>query len=202
MSETGKSEKREIAFKNKVIPYELIRSKRKTYAISVEAGGILKVRVPQQYNKEFLDNMLEERKGWILEKYTISVEKAEKKKTSDIPEYKRRALEEKYRRDANIYVPIRVEFFAKQMGVTYHSVTIRGQKTRWGSCNSRGGLSFNWKLMLAPREILDYVVVHELCHRKEMNHSKVFWAEVEQVIPDYKEKRQWLKEHGDELEIG
>lgn len=73
---------------------------------------------------------------------------------------------------------------------------MREQKTRWGSCSAAGNLNFNWKLILMPPEILDYVVVHELAHRKELNHSKAFWSVVEQILPDYKERRRWLKTEG------
>ncbi len=96
-------------------------------------------------------------------------------------------------------IPARVEYFAKVIGVTYGKITIRNQKTRWGSCSSKGNLNFNCLLMLAPPEVLDYVVVHELCHRKQMNHSKAFWLEVEKVLPDYKESRKWLKEDGSQM---
>ena len=91
------------------------------------------------------------------------------------------------------YIPKRVEHFAKIIGVDYGRITIRNQKTRWGSCSSKGNLNFNCLLMLTPPEVIDYVVVHELCHRKEMNHSKAFWREVEKVIPNYKEYVEWLK---------
>jgi len=80
--------------------------------------------------------------------------------------------------------------------VTYGRITIRNQKTRWGSCSSKGNLNFNCLLMLAPPEVLDYVVVHELCHRMEMNHSKRFWSLVETVLPDYREQEKWLKGEG------
>ena len=96
-------------------------------------------------------------------------------------------------------IPQRVEYFARQVGVDYGRITIRNQKTRWGSCSSKGNLNFNCLLMLAPTEILDYVVVHELCHRKEMNHSKAFWTEVEKVLPDYRQSVQWLKENGNQI---
>ena len=96
-------------------------------------------------------------------------------------------------------IPTRVEYFAKIIGVTYGNITIRNQKTRWGSCSSKGNLNFNCLLMLAPPEVLDYVVVHELCHRKQMNHSKAFWSEVEKVFPDYKKSIKWLKEEGSQI---
>ena len=82
------------------------------------------------------------------------------------------------------------------MGVSYGSITVREQKTRWGSCSAKGNLNFNWKLVLMPEEILDYVVVHELAHRLQMNHSTEFWDEVDKILPDYRKRRQWLKENG------
>ena len=85
------------------------------------------------------------------------------------------------------------------MGVTYGRITIRSQHTLWGSCSSKGNLNFNCLLMLTPPEVLDYVVVHELCHRKEMNHSARFWAEVEHVLSDYEIRRKWLRENGTAL---
>ena len=93
----------------------------------------------------------------------------------------------------------RVNHFCKVMDVTVGRITIRNQKTRWGSCSSKGNLNFNCLLMLTPPEVIDYGVVHELCHRKEMNHSGAFWAEVEKVIPSYKEQVKWLKENGGKI---
>lgn len=86
--------------------------------------------------------------------------------------------------------------FAPLAGVTYGSVGLRCLRSRWGSCSGKGSLSFNCPLMLAPSEVTDYVVVHELCHRREMNHSRRFWAEVERVLPDYKIRQDWLKKNG------
>ena len=82
--------------------------------------------------------------------------------------------------------------------MTYGRITIREQKTRWGSCSSKGNLNFNWKLIRMPQEILDYVVVHELAHRMEMNHSPRFYRIVASVLPDYKIRERWLKAHGGE----
>ena len=114
-------------------------------------------------------------------------------------EYKINRAECYFRAKAKSYIPARVSYYARQMKVSYGKITIRDQKTRWGSRSSSGTLSFNWRLMLAPKEVLDYVVVHELAHIKQMNHSKAFWAEVEKITPDYKIYREWLKVHGNEL---
>ena len=96
-------------------------------------------------------------------------------------------------------LPLRVSFFASLVGADYGRITVRCQKTRWGSCSSQGNLNFNCLLMLAPPEVRDYVVVHELCHRLEMNHSRRFWAAVERVCPDYQDHKKWLRENGPAL---
>ncbi len=102
-------------------------------------------------------------------------------------------------KEAKKYIPGRVEYYAGLIGVEYGRIAIRCQKTRWGSCSSKGNLNFNCLLMLVPEDIRDYVIVHELCHLIELNHSPAFWAEVGKYIPDYKEKRKWLKENGSSI---
>lgn len=97
---------------------------------------------------------------------------------------------------AKMVIPERVEYYAAGIGVTYGRITIRNQKTRWGSCSTKGNLNFNCLLMLVPAEVLDSVVVHELCHRKEMNHSTQFYNEVLRVFPEYRKWNKWLKENG------
>lgn len=110
-------------------------------------------------------------------------------------------MDNRYRNAAKEYFTKRVEHFIQITGGTYTRITIRDQKTRWGSRSSSGTLSFNYRLMYAPLKVLDYVVVHELCHITHMNHSRDFWNMVASVLPDYKESRDWLKEHGRELNI-
>lgn len=110
-------------------------------------------------------------------------------------------MDNRYRNAAKEYFTKRVEHYIPFTGGTYTRITIRDQKTRWGSRSSSGTLSFNYRLMYAPLKILDYVVVHELCHITHMNHSKDFWNMVASILPDYKESRNWLKEHGRELNI-
>ena len=89
---------------------------------------------------------------------------------------------------------------ASRLGVTFERIAIRDQCTRWGSCSSRGTLSFNWRLVLAPRDVAEYVVVHELCHLREANHSPRFWQLVAKARPGYREERRWLTEYGWELQ--
>lgn len=93
----------------------------------------------------------------------------------------------------------RVQWYSELTGIKYSKIKINKAKTRWGSCSSKGSLNFNYRLYFAPLEILDYVVVHELSHIREMNHSKKFWNRVELVIPDYKKRRKWLRTEGKKL---
>lgn len=110
-------------------------------------------------------------------------------------------MDNRYRNAAKEYFTKRVEYYIQLTGGTYTRITIRDQKTRWGSRSTSGTLSFNYRLMYAPLKVLDYVVVHELCHITYMDHSKNFWNKVASVLPDYKESRRWLREHGSELNI-
>ncbi|MBF0163809.1 MAG: M48 family metallopeptidase [Magnetococcales bacterium] len=103
------------------------------------------------------------------------------------------ALERWYRRRAAAYLPERLSHWATHMGVTWKTVTIRGQTGRWGSCSSRGAINLNWRLMRLPARLVDYVLVHELCHRFEMNHSPAFWAQVAAVLPDWSHLRRALR---------
>ncbi len=110
-------------------------------------------------------------------------------------------LEIRYRNAAREVFTNRVEYYHRLTGGDYTSITIRDQKTRWGSCSSRGTLSFNYRLIYGPAGPLDYVVVHELCHLTHMNHSREFWDMVESVMPDYRIYKQWLRNHGHELTL-
>lgn len=111
------------------------------------------------------------------------------------------ALTEWYRAHAKQKLKDKVERYAKIIGVTPSSVDVKTFKARWGSCCKRGVIQFNWKIIMAPNRIVDYVVVHELCHMKQHNHSSQFWKLVEKVIPEYVESKEWLKKHGGGLDI-
>ncbi len=110
-----------------------------------------------------------------------------------------RLTEEQGRREAAARVALIAQSEAMALGVAYTRITVRDQRSRWGSCSSKGVLSFNWRLVLAPHDVLDYVVVHEVCHLVEHNHGDCFWQLVERRRPRYRESRQWLDEHGWEL---
>ena len=110
-------------------------------------------------------------------------------------------LEKWYQEKAAACIPKRIAYYEKLIGVKCTKLSLRNAKTRWGSCSSERHIMINWKLIMAPVEVLDYVICHELCHILQMNHSKKFWALVEKYMPDWKEKKEWLRENGRSLEI-
>ena len=171
------------------IPYTLIRSRRKTISIVIKPSGEVEVRCPTRCSKRDVDAFVTSKEDWIR-KHLETI--AARPKGMALSGEELRTLAN----TAAEVLPERVRFFAQQMGVSYGRITIRSQRTRWGSCSPKGNLNFNCLLMLAPAEVQDYVVIHELCHRKEMNHSSQFWAEVEKVCPDYRVHRKWLKDNG------
>lgn len=182
------------------LPAKIIRSKRKTVGISVKPGGEIIIRAPRLLPRAAILSFAYEKADWILSSY-------EKQKNRAVPpidapkDAATLALEKRYRDAAKEYIPKRVEYYHEFTGGTYNKITIRDQKSRWGSCSSNGTLSFNYRLMLAPPRVLDYVVVHELCHLTHMNHSADFWNMVASILPDYKEYRKWLKENGHTLHV-
>jgi hypothetical protein len=110
-----------------------------------------------------------------------------------------RLTEKQGRREARARISLIAQSEAAALGVTYSRLTVRDQVSRWGSCSSKGGLNFNWRLVLAPHDVLDYVVVHEICHLVELNHSAKFWKLVERRRPNYRDSKRWLDEHGWEI---
>ncbi len=188
------------------IPCRIIRTRRKSYGAVVRDDGSVEMRIPLRGSKTKAVGMAMQWKDWIEKKVLLQKERArqrqalEKKSSERFTPEQRRYLERECRQAAKEYIPKKAEYYADILGVSFDRVRIAEQKTRWGSCSERGTLSFNWKLMLAPEGVLDYVIVHEVCHLKEMNHSKKFWAWVEFLLPGYKEQRKWLKEHGKELQ--
>ncbi len=181
------------------LPYTLIRSKRRSCSVSIDADGAITVRVPLYLSEQDTNRFLVEKRLWIIRKYLETQKRRAERPVSDLTDAQRAALTQRYIAAAKDYFPKRVEHYIRFTGGSYERITIRDQKTRWGSCSGRGTLSFNWRLMLAPPAILDYVVVHELCHLTYMDHSAAFWTKVETVYPDFRAARKWLKDHGHEL---
>lgn len=172
--------------------YKIIRSRRKTIGIRINPDGTVEVRCPLIASEKHIHEIVCKKANWI-EKKLLEIKTAPI--TIPFSTEELHILTEQ----AKEKLPLLVEYYAAQIGVSYHRITIRRQKSRWGSCSSKGNLNFNCLLMLTPPEVQDYVVVHELCHLKQMNHSFKFWAEVEKIVPDYREGKQWLKENGPAL---
>ena len=174
---------------------EIIRSNRKSIALEVNTNG-LAIRAPMKTTDEEINLFILKHKRWIenhlkkVEERQNAIDGLEPLTYDEIQALANKALE---------VIPERVKFYAPKVSVTYGRIKIRNQRSRWGSCSSKGNLNFNCLLMLTPPEVIDSVVVHELCHRKEMNHSDKFYAEVLKVFPDYWKWDKWLKENGDLL---
>ena len=171
------------------IEYHLIRSDRRSIGIEVDREGKVTVRAPYSCEKKRIDRFLLEKENWIRQKVKLQKENAMKRQEKrEMPE----AEKKYYRNLAREVLGARTGYYTRKMGVTYGRISIREQKTRWGSCSSEGNLNFNCRLLFVPDRIVDYVVIHELAHRRFMNHSKAFWKEVEKYMPDYKEQKKLL----------
>ena len=172
----------------------LVRSSRKTLAVQIRADGTVIARAPLRMPKDRILCFLSEKVSWIRMQQGKMQEREKMRQQACI--HLDAAQEKELRERAKSVLAQRTAYFARQIGVTYGRITVRDQKTRWGSCSQTGNLNFNFRLILAPLEVLDYVVVHELCHRRQMNHSAQFWQEVAQVLPDYRKRKAWLTENG------
>ena len=172
--------------------YELIRSRRRSLALQLKPDGTVQVRAPLRTPKWQIEAFLREHWDWVERQRArlAALPKVEKLSEEELAELKKRAR--------RVFLA-RTAYFAPVVGVSCSRISVRSQRTKWGSCSAKGGLNFNCLLLLAPTEVLDYVVVHELCHRLEMNHSPRFWAEVERVLPDYAAARKWLRQNGGSL---
>ena len=168
--------------------YRVIKSDRKTVALQIKSGEVI-VRAPRAMRQEEIASFVARHEDWIRKKLATV-----KKEPSGPPltEEGVRFLTER----ARAIIPPRVKYYAALVGVDYNRVTIRHQKSKWGSCSGKKNLNFNCLLLLMPIEVMDSVIVHELCHLKHMNHSKEFYNEVLRVYPDYKKHDRWLKQNG------
>ncbi len=226
------------------VQYRLIKSKRKTIAISFDGDGNLIVKAPSWLGKREIEEFVSSKEGWIEatarrleearkkekdsqlrlesgdelcylgEKRTLTVlrEGSRRGKITSVLDrvimrvpyeadraFRRELLEKWYRREALTVLSEKALEFSESLGVEFKEIHIKDQKSRWGSCSSKGNLNFNWRILMAPEAVCDYVVIHELCHLVHMDHSPGFWGMVEGFCPRYRAHRKWLKEHGREL---
>ena len=179
-----------------MIDYTLIRSGRKTLALEITRTAEVLVRAPLRCSQREIDRFVDSHKDWITKKQALQRHRMELEKQRMVtPEEER-----EYRRRAKEYIPGRVAHYAALMGVTPTGVKITSARTRFGSCSGKNSLCFSWRLMQYPAAAVDYVVVHELAHIRHHNHSRDFWAFVEQSMPDYRDRQQLLvMERGDPL---
>ena len=177
------------------LSYTVVRSSRRTIGLEIREGRLI-VRAPRSASRWEIDRVLAEKRAWI-EKH-LEAARLRAQRTAAIQPLSSGELHALAEQAVRV-IPERVRHYAALIGVRPTGITIRNQRTRWGSCSSRGRLNFNCLLMLTPPEALDSVVVHELCHLKQMNHSEAFYREVYRVFPDYDRWHGWLREHQEEL---
>lgn len=175
---------------------KIIRSRRRSLSVEVHADCSIIVRAPKWISKKEIDKFVDERRDWIDKTYAEMNRRIQDNPVND--KYSERELE-RLTKEAREEIPSLVAKYAEKMGISYGRVTIRCQKTMWGSCTAKGNLNFNCLLMLLPEPVREYVIVHELCHIKELNHSSAFWREVERYCPDYRYLRDFLKNNGEKL---
>lgn len=157
--------------------------------MQIKNGEVI-VRAPKNMTDSAISFFVEKHRDWAEKKLST-----QNKAANNLPPFTSQELK-RLKELASDVIPDRVAHYAKLMNVEYGNVTIRHQKTRWGSCSSKGNLNFNCLLLLAPTEVMDSVIIHELCHRREMNHSKRFYDLLLTYCPDYRSCKKWLKENG------
>ncbi len=172
------------------ISYTIIPGNRKTVAIQIKPDGTVIVRCPRGMQQ--VDAFVRSKAHWIRSHL------AAQEQNPPLPPLTQEQLRQ-LACQGKVRIAQRVAHFAPLVGVDYGRISIRAQRSRWGSCSSKGNLNFNCLLMLMPDHVVDYVVVHELCHRRQMNHSKEFWDLVGTILPDYPEAKKWLKDNGGPL---
>ena len=170
---------------------QIVRSSRRTAAIRIADAAGVTVHVPRFMPVRSIESLIDQHMDWI-QKHLADARKREEAALPTLTQDQTREMAERARGE----IAKRAAFFAPLVGVDYNKITVRCQRTRWGSCSAKGNLSFNCLLMLCPDRVIDYVVVHELCHRLEMNHSPRFWAQVARALPEYASARRWLREEG------
>lgn len=180
-----------------MMEYEIVRSNRKTLAIYIRPDGRVEVRAPLRASKTDIDGIVLKKLNWIEATRTSMAARQEAKRTIRLTEQE----EDRCKKQAKAYLLQKCRHFSAYMELRHGAVKINSAKTRWGSCNRKGDINFTFRLLFLPEEVIDYVVVHELAHLKEMNHSPRFWNVVERTMPDYRARRKKLRELERQLEL-
>ena len=200
------------------IIHKIIRSSRRTLALEITPDAALVVRAPYKASLRMIQDAVQEKLPWILKKQRLMRRRAEMNaqkealaeegllylgEAGDIPAASggKEALVSWYKEQAAEVLAERVSHFTKGTRLAPGTIRISGAKKRWGSCGPRGSLNFSWRLVMAPLQVIDYVVAHELAHLEERNHSRKFWEKVSSLMPEYREAKRWLKDNQHLLEI-
>ncbi len=182
-----------------LVPVQVIRSSRRTLALEITPSLELVLRSPFSLSEDILVRYLQDQGPWIRRHWKAMAQRKEEQERQPLPAPFSDVELAHITKEAQAILPGRVHYFAEIMGLSYGRLTLRKQKTRWGSCSAKGNLNLNCLLVLCPPEVRDYVIIHELCHLKEMNHSPRFWQQVATYCPHYKAHRAWLRQQGSEL---
>lgn len=191
-----------VADEDTTIPCTIHFSDRKSISIQIKEDATVHVRVPFYTGPGAARRFIEEKREWIRinhQKMLSRLAENAEPALSPVQQKQTEILKKRFLNAAKTYFPRRCAELQKLTGGVYDKISIRNQKTRWGSCSQTGTLSFNYRLMMAPPQVSDYVIVHELCHLTHMNHSDAFWKKVADIMPDYTVHRRWLRDHGHEL---
>ena len=182
--------KKEVSLHGKKVEYLLrVSNKAKSIRLAIHQDGEFVVTKPPLVPILFVEHFLKTKSAWILK----HLEKIEKNPKTILSKNSRKDFL-LYKEQARVLAEERLRYFNRHYGLTWKSIAIRNQKTRWGSCSKKGALSFSYKIALLPQALSDYIIVHELCHLGQFNHSPKFWALVAETIPDYKNIRKQMKQ--------
>lgn len=182
---------------NEVKIDRIVRSRRRTISLIISPDATLTVRAPLMTTLEYIKKLVFKKRSWINKKQMQILKNGGPLKTEPIP----KEVIERHKKQALQTISARADFFSRVTGWKFKSIKVTKAESRWGSCGPNGSINFSWKLIMAPLNIIDYVVVHELAHITERNHSARFWDKVSAALPDYKERRKWLRENGAKLRI-
>lgn len=174
----------------------ITKSWRKSLSMRFDTNGVLQVKAPKFCMKYQIDGFITKNSAWIEKEYHKIQSRNTNKKYYLYGKEIEKQSADFFKKEAKKYIVARCEELAQKYGFTFHSIRITSAKGRWGSCSSRKTLNFSYRLIMAPKASIDYVIIHELCHLRQMNHSAKFWAEVAAIMPEYKLHERHLKDEG------